>query len=261
MHIPAWFSEERRHMAGGAFRLAVEDNRSTSGRGPVKTPLRWNGRGDGKLIEVQCGEFPSDKIRIVPYVPEPRFGSNWKSSGIVQARVVECASAVHLEIGDKSVPMRNRAPAGPGVQIHAGKTERRWQQGSRRLPVRTNRFAVEAQLAVEFPWSPTVEPLARCRIIYAQQVGKWPQIGQERDDGADIQIAGGPAIQPMADPGRHGIVDCGVANSALNANRPKCSLVVEEAGQTHDRVEFEQGQGGSWIVEVDLAFFQLVNQG
>src|SRR5215216_2729497 len=51
-----------------------------------------------------------------------------------------------------------------------------------------------------------------------------------------------------------------MANGALNADRPQRALSVEEAGHTNDRLQLEQRQCDRWIIEIDLASLQLVNQ-
>src|SRR5215813_6084125 len=68
VHIPAWFSEERRHMASRAFGFAVKESLPLVSSRLVKTPVRGLGCGNGKLIEVQGSKFRGDQIRVIPLV-------------------------------------------------------------------------------------------------------------------------------------------------------------------------------------------------
>src|SRR5207253_4695371 len=77
---------------------------------------------------------------------------------------------------------------------------------------------------VELARAPTVEDAAHRRLIDAQQIGEWLQVGCQRDDLAHIQIAVGPAIQTVADPGRHAVIDSGVAEEI---GRASCRARVE----------------------------------
>ena len=57
------------------------------------------------------------------------------------------------------------------------------------------------------------------RLVHLQQVGERRQVGRQRDDRADVEIAVRPAVQPLADAGRERIVDRRVAERALDADR------------------------------------------
>jgi hypothetical protein len=60
----------------------------------------------------------------------------------------------NLEDRDERVPVRDRAPADPGVQRDARQPERRWQQHRRPLAVGAEALAVERQLGVELARTP-----------------------------------------------------------------------------------------------------------
>src|SRR5262245_66457346 len=72
---------------------------------------------------------------------------------VVQAWVEESAATVHFEVRHKAIPVRNRAPAGPCMQIDATQTERRRDErcagrvgpgdGVVGHPLRIERLAVE----------------------------------------------------------------------------------------------------------------------
>ena len=64
----------------------------------------------------------------------------------------------------------------------------------------------------------------------------------------------------MADAGRQRIVDVGVAQRTLNADRTQVAGRVESTRQADDGIEPEQRERRAGIVEVDLAGAQLVDQ-
>ena len=150
---------------------------------------------------------------------EPCARGDGKAQRIVEPRVDERALAVHLEVRDKRIPVRDAAPPGIGVQVDARQPERRRKQRRRALPVRPERLAVEEQLRVELARPPAVQHGAHGRLIGLQQIGDDAQIRRERDDRADVQIAIGPAVEPAADARRDGVVDGRMAQRALDADR------------------------------------------
>ena len=68
VQIPARFGEERRHVAGRAFRLAIEERFASSSGGLIKAAGWRLGHRDSKLIKVQGGQFSRDQIVLVPFV-------------------------------------------------------------------------------------------------------------------------------------------------------------------------------------------------
>jgi len=57
-----------------------------------------------------------------------------------------------------------------------------------------------------------------------------------------LEIAIGPAIEPVADSGGKRIVHGGMAQMALDAHRPKIPALVEESCDTDDRIELQKGE-------------------
>jgi hypothetical protein len=66
------------------------------------------------------------------------------------------------------------------------------------------------------------------------------KVGSQRHDHADVQIAGGPAVQALADARSERVIDGRVTESALNAQRADPALLVEETRHADDGVQFEQ---------------------
>ena len=98
---------------------------------------------------------------------------------------------------------------------------------------------------LEFSWTPTIQDGSDSGLIRGQQVRKEAQIGSKSDDPSDLQIAIGPAIQPMTDAAGagircdlactkcgHGVVHRRVTERTLNTHRVQRSGRVEEARQT-----------------------------
>ena len=87
----------------------------------------------------------------------------------------------------------------------------------------------------------------------AEQVRHGLQIGRERRDHPDVEVAVGPPVEPMADAGGKRVVHGGVAERALDADRFQASVRVERASQTHHGTQLEQGKRCRGVVEIDLA--------
>src|SRR5262249_969221 len=104
---------------------------------------------------------------------------------VVQPRIEESASTVHFKVRYKAIPVGNRAPAGPGVEVQAAQTEcRRDQRRARRVgsgddvigySLWIERFAVENQLGVELSWSPTTQDVPYRLLSHAEQRRKGGQ--------------------------------------------------------------------------------------
>lgn len=56
-------------------------------------------------------------------MPEAGVCGYWKLSGIVQPRINEGSFPVHFEVRHKSIPICQRAPARPSMEIHPGEPE------------------------------------------------------------------------------------------------------------------------------------------
>jgi hypothetical protein len=111
--------------------------------------------------------------------------------------------------------------------------------------------------ASNFPGPPGVQHGPHGRVVDAEQLGDDAQVRGERDDRADVEVAVRPSVEPAADAGRQRIVDRRMAEGALDADGAKAPSVIEEPGQSDDRIQLEKRQRRRWIVEVHLAVLQL----
>ena len=185
-------------------------------------------------------------------VPETVRGGYRKLGGVVQARIEEPALAVHFKVGDKGIPMRDRAPAGPRVKVHASKPEGwRNQRRARHIPaghhtvralLRIKCLAVQDQFRVEFTRSPTAEHGTHRVLADTEQTGNRAEVRSKRHDSANIEIAVGPAIQPVPDASRERVIDRRMAQGTLDADRDQMPGAIEEASHPHHRIEFQQRQ-------------------
>ena len=79
-------------------------------------------------------------------------------------------------------------------------------------------------------------------------------VGRRGDDGADVQIAIGPAVETAPNAGHERIVDGGMAQRALDADGfEQLAVFIEESGHAQHGVGLEQQQRVGRIVEIDLA--------
>ena len=216
VHVPAGLGEERRHVARRAVGRAVEERLAALGGARVEAAAPA-ASAPGSRADRTAAPAASSVIRSgsLSHVAEARARRDRELRRVVQPGIEEGALAVHLEIGDERVPVRHGAPAGVGVQVDAGEAERRRDQRRRGLAVRPERLAVEEQLGVELARSPAVRaPCAPSAWSRLQQVATALQVGRERDDRADVQVAIGPAVEPLADAGRERVVDGRMAQRA-----------------------------------------------
>src|SRR5215469_1489652 len=129
-------------MARRAFRLAIEKRLS-----PLECGLIVRARGrhwcrDRELVEMERCQFRRQFVRCASRISGPVFSGDRILVLVVEASIEECPSAMHLAYANISVPVRNRAEAGPRVQVHAGQTKGRRNEGPRLLAVRPKSFAV-----------------------------------------------------------------------------------------------------------------------
>src|SRR4051812_49947083 len=112
-------------MALVALRFAAEQMVAASGGGGGECTGGWLRCVDRQLIEVQRRQLGCDLIlvRVDTDMAEAVRGRDRKLIGVVEPRVEERAFAVHLQVRDERVPVRDRSPAGPCMQLDAGKTQ------------------------------------------------------------------------------------------------------------------------------------------
>src|SRR5262249_22580502 len=113
------------------------------------------------------------------------FGGDWEFVVIVQAGVEEGALPMHFKRSNKGVPVWNRAPTGPGMQIHAGESKGGWDQCGGGLAIRSKSLAIEDELGIEFTRSPRAKDFANGGLIDSENVRNRFEIRSKRDDGAD----------------------------------------------------------------------------
>ena len=79
---------------------------------------------------------------------------------------------MHLGHGDKSVPVRDGSETGPGMKVHAGKTEGRGNQRAGLASIRSKAFTVLVELGVEAAGSTAGPYFFHRRHIDAEQIGE-----------------------------------------------------------------------------------------
>src|SRR5215475_13854520 len=103
---------------------------------------------------MKCRQFWSNQVRVNANIGKAGPGGYWELSRVIQSRIEKSAFAVHLQVGDKSIPMRHRTPARPGVQIYARQTEGRRNQSGCRLSITLKAFSIEKHFRVELSRAP-----------------------------------------------------------------------------------------------------------
>lgn len=137
------------------------------------------GRGAGiaSWVELERGQLRRNQIDRASHVAKTGLCRHRKLQRIIQPRIEERPLAVHFEVGDERVPMRDASPSGPRVKIHASQAKRRRQERGRRSAAGSESLAVEAQLRVEFPRSPAVQDGTNGGLIDAEEISDGLQIG------------------------------------------------------------------------------------
>jgi hypothetical protein len=94
------------------------------------------------------------------------------------------------------------------------------------------------------------------RVVDPEQLVDRRQVRGKADDGADVQVLVRPAVSPLTDAGREGVIHRRVAERALDAYgfqaTRRIALVVEDAGQADYRAFLEERERCGRIIEVDL---------
>jgi hypothetical protein len=83
MQIPTRLGREGRHMTGGAWRLAREEQFPPSGSLLVETPRRRLRCRDRQLIQVQPCESRRDEVGIVAHMTESVSGGDRELACII----------------------------------------------------------------------------------------------------------------------------------------------------------------------------------
>src|SRR3954451_2133787 len=95
-----------------------------------------------------------DEIFIRTYMAELFTSCDRETSRVIEARIVERTFAMHLEIRDECIPIRDGSPSCPGVQIHSCEPESGGNQCGGSFSVRAKPLAVEEKLCIEFARPP-----------------------------------------------------------------------------------------------------------
>ena len=139
------------------------------------------------------------------------------------------------------------------MQVHPRETERGRNQCARTPAVRREGFAVLVEPRVVAARTPTGQHFPDGGLVDAEKIGERLEVRRERDDDADVQVAVGPAIEPLADARRERIVHVRMTERALGTQGVDPARVVEPSGQSHHGVEPEQRERRGRVIEVDLA--------
>src|SRR5215831_6936449 len=163
-------------MTRRAFRLAIEECLSSLECDLIVRASRRHRCWDRELIEMKRGQFRCQFVRCTAHVSGSAFRGDWILIFVVEASVEECPRGMHLAYADISVPVRNRAEAGPSVQIHAGQTESGRDKGSCLPAIGPKSFAVLVQFRIEAARPPARENLFHSVGIDAEKIGEGLEI-------------------------------------------------------------------------------------
>src|SRR5262245_41479930 len=100
MHVPAGLGVKRRDVAARAACVPLEERLAALRRSEVEAALRRARRGQAHLVVMQRWQLGGDQVRGLAHVAETRRSGDRELCGVVQARIVEGALALHLEVGD-----------------------------------------------------------------------------------------------------------------------------------------------------------------
>src|SRR5215831_939135 len=117
-------------MTRRAFRLAIEECLSSLECDLIVRASRRHRCWDRELVEMKRGQFRCQFVRCTAHVSGPAFRGDWILIFVVEASVEEGPGGMHLAYANISVPVRNRSKTSPSVQVHAGQTESRRNEGS-----------------------------------------------------------------------------------------------------------------------------------
>src|SRR5579859_1437746 len=165
-------------MAGGAFSGSIENFLAALRGFFLEGICRRFGCGNSELIKMKRRELGSDQVRFVANIAEAVARGDRELRGVRKALIEEITLAVHFEIGDESVPVSDRAPARPSVQVDASETKRRGNQHGRGLSVRAEGFAIQKQFSIEVAGAPAIEHFANGLLVRAENIGDGLEVGR-----------------------------------------------------------------------------------
>ena len=195
---------------------ALED-RALPRAAAAASKLPAGGGGAASVSWYACSAGSFDDDQVVGAVGHVHAG----------ARLRERAVAAHLRDGDVAVPVRDVVAVAGGVMRLMPAQAVRGRDHLRAV------HAVQVEARVVLALAPGVVDRLRLRR----------QRGRQRDDRARVEVAVGPAVEPLADAGRERVVDRRVAQRAGDADaRQRVRAVdgLDRALQADDRVELEQ---------------------
>ena len=120
------------------------------------------------------------------------------------------------------------------------------------LPSGRNALPSRSSSASNLPGPQACSTVRTVGDVRAKQLANGSRLGASAMIAPDVEVAVGPAVEPMADAGRERVVDGRVAERALDADRRQ-RAAGEEARHADDRVELQQRERDGGIVEVDLS--------
>src|SRR6266508_110371 len=109
---------------------------------------------------------------------------------VVEPGVKENAFAMHLQIGDISVPIGDCSPSsGPGMVVYPCQTERRWIEGSRGFAIGTEGFTIEIEFGIELTGSPGFDCFLHLPFGNFEHFCESAQVRSEGDDRSNIKVS------------------------------------------------------------------------
>src|SRR4030095_8267265 len=197
-------------MTGSTSCLTTKELMSACGSIRVEiNPRSWLWCRDCKLIKLKSAKFWCDAItsRVRTDVPKTSLGGNRKFCSVIKSGIEECPDAVHFYICNKRIPVGHSSPStGPSVLIISRKTKRVWKERCSRYIrpsnnaigdlLRIKGFSIEKKLSIKFSRSPTVENGFDSLHIGSQEISYGLEIGRERCNCSNVQIAVRPTVKP-----------------------------------------------------------------
>src|SRR5688572_22929143 len=192
-------------------------------------------------------QLRADQVRITSTIPEIVCCSDRKLRRILQTRIKECALSVHFQVCDKGVPMGDRTPPGPCMEVHSGQSICRRDKCRARNVCPCNNavrdllwiegLAVKDKLCVKFARSPASYDCSDCILRNAKKISKGTDIRRESNDLPDIQVSVCPAVKPVADSSCQRIVYTRMAQSTRDADPFYIAVLIKKPFCTDHSIE------------------------